>query len=112
MISTGLIGIAFVMAMVSVIALGMAFFLDVAASRLGLVLRSIIAAIVAGALAVAFPIFTVIGAVDDEALFVVLLPLLILGFVLALVLGFPIAYFFSKRRQRGRDNPIEPEIFE
>ncbi len=112
MVTTGLFGLAFIVFFVAVLSLGLAFLLDVSAKKLGLVTRSVIAAILAGFLTMIVPVAGVLRVVEGETLLVVLMPLLVLGIVLALLVGFPVAYFFGRRRNRVRSEPVKPEVFE
>ena len=109
---SALIGFVFLIAMTAGIAIVAAFLLDLVTRRMGLVLRSLIAGFIGGVLLMALPLAMFLTIEGEGISFLSILPMLVAGLLLMLLVGFPAAYFFGRRRQRARGAPITPETFE
>ncbi|MEL6530681.1 MAG: hypothetical protein AAFQ27_12025 [Pseudomonadota bacterium] len=108
---SGLFGLVFAIAFVAAIAIGMAFLLDVVARKASITIRAVVAALVAGFVPMSIPIGAVLSATDADPI-TALLPLFVGGFVLALLVGFPAAFFFTRNRVAARGDTIDPGTFE
>ncbi|MEO1649129.1 MAG: hypothetical protein AAFR32_09965 [Pseudomonadota bacterium] len=97
---------------VGAISLGLAFLLDVAARGLSVVKRSITAGLVGGFLPMSLPLAIVLMESSLEDSFLVALVLVIMSLIASLLIGFPAAYFFSRKRQKARDEELDPKVFE
>ncbi|NMW31650.1 hypothetical protein HKD42_06215 [Altererythrobacter sp. RZ02] len=106
-------GILFGVVMIAVLAIGVAFLLDVTLRSVGWKKRSLIAGFVATAVPMMVPIGTILSTASGDGNLVILLLPLIVGIGLMTVLvGFPAAYFFTRRREQNRDAASEPKIFD
>lgn len=103
----------FLLAIVALFALAFAFILGVVRpdssgrSRVG------IAAIGAGVIPT-LPAFFVLGTTSDAAAagLIPLVAIFVLAVFLSAVIGFPVAYFFTRRSDAKRNPPVRPDVFE
>ena len=98
----------FLASLVALFAFVAAYALDVTAQRVEWRRRALLGALLGGFLPMLLPIAVVLlnsGPLDDIGIIVVVL--LFFAVVLAASIGFPVAYWFTRRCERSR----EPDIF-
>ncbi|KWV93194.1 hypothetical protein [Erythrobacter sp. YT30] len=109
---SGLIGLLVLVGFVAGIALLLAFVIDLLFSNRSTIGKSLVAAVIAGAIPMLPAYWTVVALSGPTDPTVALFPLIVGALILALVIGFPFAFFLIRRRSRGRVSKIDPEVFE
>ncbi|WP_394728044.1 hypothetical protein [Altererythrobacter sp. GH1-8] len=108
-----ILGLAFIIGLVAALAIGTAFVLDTSASQMSLRRRAGIGAAVAGFLSMILPFVAVLsGANDQVPTWIPVIAVVVMGVTFALLVGFPSAYLFLKKREERRGAPVNPDIFE
>ncbi len=105
------LGLIFAGGLVALIAIGMAFLLDVTMPTRSTNFRAILAACVAGFLPMLLPIAAILGATEGQSMVIALIPLLIGAVLLALLIGFPVALWFSRKRESSGSGSIDSDTF-
>lgn len=103
----------FIVFLVAVLSLGIAFLLDVQLPKMPWKRRALYAALGGATLPMLIPFLVVaLEAGGEEEMWIVLVVLFVMTLVLAALVGFPAAYWLSKRRHLARE-PARPEsVFE
>ncbi len=106
-------GFLFLVLVVAALALGVAFFLDTLATKTAWKKRALYAAGIGSAIPMLLPVLIVfLENGNDPEIWIVLFALVIIGIVLAATVGFPVAYWFSKRREAARGSLDPAKDFE
>lgn len=102
-----------VVAVVAAFSLGIAFILDTQATKLRWQRRAFYAAFAGATIPALLPItILLLTEGGDPEIWIVLITLLIVALILAAVVGFPITYWFCKRREAARHPPQPEKVFE
>ena len=97
-------GLIFILALIAALAGASAFALDVMVPKMDPRRRTLLAAFVGAVLPMLIPIAALlIGGGTLEEILLPIVVLAILGVILAAAVGFPTAYWVTRRRERGQD---------
>lgn len=103
----------FVIFLVAVMSLGIAFLLDVQLPKVSWKRRALYSALGGAGIPMLIPILVVIiEAGGEDELLIVVAALLVLTVVLAALIGFPAAYWLSRRRHLAREPEKPEDVFE
>ncbi|NCP18756.1 MAG: hypothetical protein GW855_06315 [Erythrobacter sp.] len=109
----GIVGLLVLLVVVALLAMGFAFILDVTMPRTGWKSRAIAAALLAAFLPMSLPAFIIVFTQGYEPEVAIILAVLSVGtLVLAALVGFPVAYFFSRKRAARRAQPDAAKDFD
>lgn len=108
-----LVPLVIFIAIIAVLAFVFARLFDRYARGIGWVWRAVLAALLASFIPTAPGFLYLSMAMPGESLtFVDFLPMLIGGGVFALIIGFPVAYFVTRKKVREREQSMNPVTFE
>ncbi len=104
----GIAGILFIVVVVAVVSLGLAFLLDTVAQNVAWQRRALYAALGGSFIPMSLPLVTLLLEIGEgPEMIVPIMGIVVMALILAAVAGFPAAYWLSKRCERARD----PDIF-
>ena len=109
---SSIIALLILIAVVALISLVLAFLFDLFFPRLSTIGKALVAAVIAGAIPTV-PFYALVAALSGPTdPTVAIIPHIFVGLVLALVAGFPSAFFLIRRRSRKRATAGDPDVFE
>lgn len=108
-----IVGLFFLIAIVALFALAFAFVLSVVSAGTSWRRRVAIAALGSGFVTTLPAFFAVgFGLEGSAGSFIPLASIFVLALFLSAIVGFPAAYFFTRRIEAKRNPPVEPGVFE
>ena len=104
----GIFGFFFAIGLVAALSVGVSFFLSTAAPKVAWRKRAILSALVASFIPMSLPIVVLLlgAGLSTEGL-VAIISLVIGGVITAALVGYPVAYFYTKRREP----PVDVDVF-
>ena len=110
---TVILALLLMVGLVAGLSIGTAFFLDTSGTKLSLHKRAATGAAVGGLLSIILPLVAVLsGANDQIPTWIPVIAVIIMGVTFALLVGFPSAYLFLKKREEKQGGAVDPNTFE
>ena len=109
----GIVILFVMLAVATLLSLGIAFIFSVMAPDLTTGVRALWSALIAAILPISLPIVTILNGTGFVSEAIVPVAALLVGaLIIAAVVCFPVAYFFSKKRDANRPAPGAEKVFD